>query len=86
MQSKRYPAIVYTEEVMRDGLQIEDARIPVQRKAELLDALSATGLTRIMVGSFVSPKYTPQMACIDELMAAFHPRPGVTYLALTLNA
>jgi len=86
MNSQNYPTIIYTEEVMRDGLQIEDARIPVAQKAALLDMLSATGLKRIMVGSFVSPKYTPQMACMDELMQSFSPRSGVTYLALTLNA
>ncbi len=70
---------------MRDGLQIEDAGIPIERKVALLDALSKTGLKRIVVGSFVSPKYTPQMARVDELMAQFHPEPGVTYLALALN-
>ncbi len=82
----RYPTIVYTEEGMRDGLQIESADIPVDDKVALLDALSETGLKRIMVGSFVSPKYTPQMARIDELVRKFHPKPGVTYLALALNA
>ena len=63
-----YPKIVYTEEVMREGMQIEDANIPVSAKVELLNALSETGLRRIVVGSFVSPKYTPQMAKIDEIM------------------
>lgn len=80
-----YPQIIITEEGMRDGIQIEDARIPVEKKVALLDALSETGLKRIVVGSFVSPKYTPQMACIDEIMHKFHPKPGVTYLATTLN-
>ena len=81
----RYPKIVFTEEGMREGMQIESAGIPVDAKAALLDALSETGLKRIVVGSFVSPKYTPQMARMDELMHKFHPRPGVTYLALALN-
>jgi len=80
-----YPEIIITEEGMRDGLQIEDAKIPVDKKVALLDALSETGLKRINVGSFVSPKYTPQMACIDEIMHKFHPKPGVTYLATALN-
>lgn len=82
----RYPTIIYTEEVMRDGLQIESADIPIDDKVALLDALSQTGLKRIMVGSFVSPKYTPQMARIDEVVRKFHPKSGVTYLALALNA
>ncbi len=83
---KGYPQIIITEEGMRDGLQIEDANIPVDKKVALLDALSETGLKRIVVGSFVSPKYTPQMKHIDEIMHKFHPKPGVTYLALALNA
>jgi len=84
--SGRYPEIVYTEEGMREGMQIEDANIPIDAKVALLDALSETGLKRIVVGSFVSPRYTPQMARIDELMQKFHPKAGVTYTALALNA
>jgi len=80
-----YPNIIYTEEGMREGMQIESKDIPIDAKVALLDALSETGLKRIVVGSFVSPKYTPQMARIDELMHKFHPKPGVTYLALALN-
>ena len=83
--SGRYPKIVYTEEVMREGMQIEDAKIPVSAKVELLDALSETGLKQIVIGSFVSPKYTPQMVEIDEIVKRFHPKPGVMYTALALN-
>lgn len=83
--SGRYPEIVYTEEGMREGMQIEDANIPIDAKVALLDALSETGLKRIVVGSFVSPRYTPQMARMDELMQKFHPKEGVTYTALALN-
>ncbi|MFH1605526.1 MAG: citramalate synthase [Pseudomonadota bacterium] len=83
--AKSYPNIVWTDETMREGMQIESAKIPMDKKVALLDALSETGLKRIVVGSFVSPKYTPQMALIDELMHKFHPKPGVTYLALALN-
>jgi hydroxymethylglutaryl-CoA lyase len=83
--SGRHPEIVYTEEGMRAGMQIEDANIPVDAKVALLDALSETGLKRIVVGSFVSPRYTPQMVRIDELMQKFHPKEGVTYTALALN-
>ncbi len=81
----KYPTIVYTEEGMREGMQIEDADISVDDKVALLDALSETGLKRIVVGSFVSPRYTPQMARIDEIVKKFHPREGVTYTALALN-
>ena len=59
--------------------------IPVADKIRLLDALSETGLKEIAVGSFVSPRWVPQMACIDELVKGFHPKPGVTYTATALN-
>ncbi len=80
-----YPQIVLTEEGMRDGLQIERSDIPVADKIRLLDALSETGLKEIAVGSFVSPRWVPQMASIDELVRGFHPKPGVTYTATALN-
>jgi len=80
-----YPRVHITEECMREGMQIESASISVDDKVRLLNALSHTGLKTIMVGSFVSPKYTPQMADIDELMRRFTPVEGVKYIALALN-
>ena len=80
-----YPTIVHTEEGMRDGLQIENPDIPLEAKVRLLDALSETGLKEIAVGSFVSPKWTPQMACMDDLVRAFHPKPGIRYVYTALN-
>jgi len=74
------------EEGMREGMQIESAGISVAAKVELLDALSATGLRHIVVGSFVSPRWVPQMACIEEILAKFTPNPAATYTALALNA
>ena len=82
---RRWPKIVLKEEGMREGMQIEDVNIPIDDKVKLLDALSETGLERIVVGSFVSPKWTPQMARIDEIVSRFSPKPGVTYSALALN-
>jgi len=80
-----YPKVVLTEEGMRDGLQIERSDISVEGKIRLLDMLSETGLKEIAVGSFVSPRWVPQMACIDELIKGFHPKPGVSYTATALN-
>ena len=80
-----FPNVEIIEEGMREGLQIEDASISVDEKLRLLDALSRSGLSTIVVGSFVSPKWTPQMAEIDELVERFTPVPGVTYTALALN-
>lgn len=70
---------------MREGLQIEDASIPISGKIELLNHLSRTGLRNIVVGSFVSPKWTPQMEHIDDVVRGFTPAPGVHYTALALN-
>jgi hydroxymethylglutaryl-CoA lyase len=80
-----YAKVILTEEGMRDGLQIERADIPVGDKIRLLDMLSETGLKEIAVGSFVSPRWVPQMACVEELVKGFHPKPGVTYSATALN-
>jgi hydroxymethylglutaryl-CoA lyase len=80
-----YPRVHITEECMREGMQIESAEITVDDKVRLLDALSQTGLKTILVGSFVSPKYTPQMASIEELIKRFTPAEGVKYVALALN-
>lgn len=80
-----YPTVHITEEVMREGMQIESVEISVDDKVRLLDALSETGLRRIVVGSFVRAEYTPQMARIDEIVQRFRPEVGVTYLALALN-
>ena len=80
-----YPKIEYLEQVMRDGMQIEDANIPVEAKVRLLDALGETGLKYIMVGLFVSGHWVPQMAGMDELMKRFRPKPGVKYTAMVLS-
>jgi len=85
MGERSLPRVTIVEEVMREGMQIESASIPVDRKLELLNALSGTGLRHIMVGSFVSPKWVPQMAQIDELAERFVPNPDVHYYALALN-
>ena len=82
---REYPTVTYSEEGMREGMQIEDANISVNDKIRLLDALGETGIKNIVVGSFVSPRYTPQMARMDELMSKFTPVEGVTYTALALN-
>jgi hydroxymethylglutaryl-CoA lyase len=80
-----YPKVEIIEESMREGMQIESADISISDKVRLLDALSTTGLRTIVVGAFVSPKWTPQMAEVDELVRRFTPVPGVRYTALALN-
>ena len=82
----QWPKVHYKEEGMREGMQIEDSAIGVDDKIELLDALSETGLQQIVVGSFVSPRWTPQMERIDDIVSRFNPNPDVTYTALALNS
>jgi hydroxymethylglutaryl-CoA lyase len=69
----------------REGFQFENGAIPTARKIELVDALSETGVSRIQVTSFVSPKWVPQMADADEITQKFKKVPGVEYEALFLN-
>lgn len=80
------PSVQIVEEGMREGMQIESASIAPADKIRLLDALSRTGLKHIVVGSFVSPRWTPQMAHVEEVIEGFTPVEGVEYTALVLNA
>ncbi|WP_353952562.1 citramalate synthase [Knoellia sp. S7-12] len=80
-----FPTVEIIEEGMREGMQIESAEIPVAAKIRLLDALSRTGLRTIQVGSFVSPRWVPQMEHIEQVVQGFTPMPGVRYTALALN-
>ncbi|KAF2141270.1 uncharacterized protein K452DRAFT_351417 [Aplosporella prunicola CBS 121167] len=74
----------------RDGLQNEKQTIPLDTKIELVERLARTGLQTIEAGSFVSPKWTPQMANSSEILnhVLNHPPPSalpVTYQFLLPN-
>jgi isopropylmalate/homocitrate/citramalate synthase len=69
----------------RDGLQNEAGRVPTAAKVELIDRLSAAGLPVVEAGSFVSPKWVPQMADTGEVLARIARRPGVSYPVLVPN-
>lgn len=68
----------------RDGLQNEHT-VSTAAKVALINALSQTGLTNIEAGSFVSPKWVPQMADSSDVMAQIKRQAGITYSALTPN-
>ena len=70
----------------RDGLQNEPNPIPLSAKKRLIEALIGSGLTRIELTSFVSPRWVPQLADADELVRAVQAPPGVTLSALCPNA
>lgn len=62
----------------RDGLQNEKAVIPTESKIQLIRKLQDAGLKRIEIGSFVSPKYVPQMADTPEIVKALIKNDGNT--------
>ena len=69
----------------RDGLQNEARVIPVAQKVALIKLLAGSGLRDIEVGSFVSPRWVPQMADTDQVMAELPDVAGVTYAVLVPN-
>jgi hydroxymethylglutaryl-CoA lyase len=69
----------------RDGLQNEAAVVPVEGKLALIESLVAAGLRRIEAGSFVSPRWIPQLADSDELLRRLPRLDGVTYSSLVPN-
>jgi hydroxymethylglutaryl-CoA lyase len=69
----------------RDGFQIEPNFIATAQKIEVVDLLSATGMPRIEVTSFVSPKAVPQLRDAEAVMAGITRRPGTRYSALVPN-
>lgn len=85
MMKMKLPSKVTIVEVgPRDGLQNEPQSLSVDEKSRLITALADAGLTRIEVGSFVSPKWIPQMADSGELLKSLT-LPGVRKSALVPN-
>ena len=78
-------AVSIVEVGPRDGLQNEATSLTTNAKVQFIEALAQAGCKRIEVGSFVSPKWVPQMANSDEVLTQIHRKPGVTYSALTPN-
>ncbi|GAB5415388.1 MAG: hydroxymethylglutaryl-CoA lyase [Congregibacter sp.] len=86
MTSTCLPASVSIVEVgPRDGLQNEATTLSTRQKIDLIEALAETGLRTIETGSFVNPKWIPQMADSEAVFQGLKRRPGVTYAALTPN-
>ena len=69
----------------RDGLQNESGTIALADKLRLLEDLAAAGHTVIEAGSFVNPKWVPQMADSEAVFEQLQRHPGVRYTALTPN-
>ncbi len=69
----------------RDGFQNEPEVIPTAEKIRLINMLSATGLRRIEITSFVRPDVIPQLADADLVLDGITRADGVTYSVLIPN-
>lgn len=69
----------------RDGLQNEKQNLPAATKIELINRLASCGVTVIEAGSFVSPKWVPQMADTEAVLTGLEPLPGTRLPVLVPN-
>jgi len=69
----------------RDGLQNEKQLISAEDKIALINLLADAGVTNIESGSFVSPKWVPQMATSSDVFNGIVRQENVNYMALTPN-
>ncbi|KDQ12422.1 hypothetical protein BOTBODRAFT_176371 [Botryobasidium botryosum FD-172 SS1] len=69
----------------RDGLQNEPSPVSLETKIELINKLGDAGLPAIEAGSFVSPKWVPQMAGTSEVLTQMKHFPNTKYPVLVPN-
>ena len=80
------PTKLFIQDVaVRDGFQIESQFIPTEQKIHLINSLSHTGLAKIEVTSFSSPKAIPALADAEQVMRAIERVEGVEYAVLVPN-
>ena len=77
--------ILISEVGPRDGLQSVSRTMPTENKKRWIDALVASGLREIEVGSFVPAKLLPQMADTVEIVRHALQYDGLTVMALVPN-
>ncbi|HEX5763407.1 MAG TPA: hydroxymethylglutaryl-CoA lyase [Solirubrobacterales bacterium] len=81
-----FPGRVRIREVgPRDGFQNEPETIATAEKVRLIDMLSASGLERIEVTSFVRADVIPQLADAEEVLGGVQRRDGVAFSVLIPN-
>ena len=69
----------------RDGLQNEKHSLSTTTKIELIERLANCGIPVIEAGSLVSPRWVPQMADTDAVLAGMNPLSGTRYPVLVPN-
>ncbi|MBV9032997.1 MAG: hydroxymethylglutaryl-CoA lyase [Acidobacteriaceae bacterium] len=79
------PQVKIVEVGPRDGLQNEKALVPLHVKVSLIEGLTEAGLRTIESGSFVSPKWVPQMADTAAVLSGVRRVTGVEYPVLVPN-
>ena len=79
------PDIQIIEVGPRDGLQNESVTLSTQDKLSLIEHLIAAGVTRIEAVSFAHPKYVPQLADAEAVMAGIERHEDVSYIGLVMN-
>src|SRR3990167_8475470 len=79
------PEVTVFEVGPRDGLQNEASFVATNDKVRLIEALAETGLRKIEITSFVSPKWIPQLADCLQVAKTLRLPPQVTASALVPN-
>ncbi|MFH1112553.1 MAG: hydroxymethylglutaryl-CoA lyase [Pseudomonadota bacterium] len=83
--SDNTPEVILQDVGPRDGLQNEPTVLDPAVRARLIDGLTAAGIPRIQIGSFVNPRRVPQMAGTDLVWRMLSRKPGTRYSVLVLN-
>ncbi|ORE98912.1 hydroxymethylglutaryl-CoA lyase [Aurantimonas sp. 22II-16-19i] len=78
--------VTLLEVAPRDGFQSIAEKLPTDEKIAIVEMLLDAGITRMELGSFVSPKAVPQMADMAEIAAHFRDRAGCRLSVLVPNA
>jgi hydroxymethylglutaryl-CoA lyase len=80
------PPRLHIQEVSpRDGFQMEAKCLTTEQKISYIDRLSLSGVAKIEVTSFTSPKSIPTLADAEAVVAGITRTPGVIYTALVPN-
>jgi hydroxymethylglutaryl-CoA lyase len=77
--------VVFEDELLRDGLQMESRVFTFEEKVKIFHLLHEANVKRIQIGSFVQPKIVPQMADTDALIRHLAHTPDVLLTGLILN-
>lgn len=78
--------VTVVEVAPRDGMQSFEEVVETQKKIDLIDLLSAAGLQVIEVTGFVHPRFIPNLADAEEVMAGITRAPGTLYRGLAPNS